>query len=196
MPKSKAIAAITSASSGFTATFFFGSYAVVDQPIYSPYSGMGKYVISEPAEGAGSTSISTPTYFVSSLRSRMEIPSSVSSAVKLTGILCRHSPFAHISATTEPLFTALPSSISYTALNSAPCSRVLAISKSPLSTGSVSKHIARTAQITTAIMTTHTTGFFHFARFRIRPRVSPSPKARGIPAIRRRPVARPRSDAE
>ena len=39
-------------------------------------------------------------------------------------------------------------------------------------------------------------GFFHFDRLWIRPLVSPSPKASGVPAMIRRPVASVKSEAE
>jgi hypothetical protein len=46
-----------------------------------------------------------------------------------------------------------------------------------------------------AITNTQRAGFFHLARFRILPLVSPSPKARGVPAMIRRPVASVSKDA-
>ena len=50
-------------------------------------------------------------------------------------------------------------------------------------------------QAMTATTTTQNAGFFQLARFLMRPLVLPSPKARGIPAMMRLPVARLRREA-
>ena len=66
----------------------------------------------------------------------------------------------------------------------------------PLPFGLAAQRAISPTQTTAHTAMIHGWGRFQFSRFRMRPPVSPSPKARGIPATMRRPVARLSREAE
>ena len=62
--------------------------------------------------------------------------------------------------------------------------------------GLAAQAAATAMQTTAARSAAHRFGVFQLTRFRMRLLVSPSPKARGMPAILRRPVARRSREVE